>query len=96
MEFQAAGNGGASDRFAKEQPFRAVDQRVGTQGRLEIERGFRLRGENRARHEMLRSKLIREPVQALKRELFMFPYKAMRTRLLRRGYALLYGRGARH
>ena len=33
---------------------------------------------------------------ALKRELFMFPYKAMRTRLLRRGYALLYGRGARH
>jgi len=32
---------------------------------------------------------------ALKRELFMFPYKAGRTRLLRRGYALLYGRGAR-
>jgi acyl-CoA reductase-like NAD-dependent aldehyde dehydrogenase len=32
---------------------------------------------------------------ALNRELFMFPYKAARTRLLRRGYGLLYGRGAR-
>jgi acyl-CoA reductase-like NAD-dependent aldehyde dehydrogenase len=32
---------------------------------------------------------------ALKRELFMFPYKALNTRLLRRGYRLLYGRGAR-
>jgi acyl-CoA reductase-like NAD-dependent aldehyde dehydrogenase len=32
---------------------------------------------------------------ALKRELFMFPYKAARTRLLRRGYGLIYGRGAR-
>ncbi|HEY5317177.1 MAG TPA: aldehyde dehydrogenase family protein [Solirubrobacteraceae bacterium] len=33
---------------------------------------------------------------ALKRELFMFPYKAARTRLLRRGYVLLYGRGNRN
>jgi acyl-CoA reductase-like NAD-dependent aldehyde dehydrogenase len=33
--------------------------------------------------------------KALKRELFMFPYKAGRTRLLRRGYGLLYGRGSR-
>jgi acyl-CoA reductase-like NAD-dependent aldehyde dehydrogenase len=32
---------------------------------------------------------------ALKRELFMFPYKSGRTRLLRRGYGLLYGRGNR-
>jgi hypothetical protein len=32
---------------------------------------------------------------ALKRELFMFPYKAPRTRLLRHAYGLLYGRGAR-
>jgi len=31
----------------------------------------------------------------LNRELFMFPYKAPRTRLLRRAYGLLYGRGAR-
>jgi len=33
--------------------------------------------------------------RALKREVFMFPYKAGRTRLLRRGFGLLYGRGAR-
>jgi acyl-CoA reductase-like NAD-dependent aldehyde dehydrogenase len=33
--------------------------------------------------------------KALKRELFMFPYKAGRTKLLRRGVALLYGRGDR-
>ena len=33
--------------------------------------------------------------RALKRELFMFPYKAGRTRLLRRAFGLLYGRGNR-
>jgi acyl-CoA reductase-like NAD-dependent aldehyde dehydrogenase len=32
---------------------------------------------------------------ALNRELFMFPYRPVRSRLLRRGYALLYGRGNR-
>jgi acyl-CoA reductase-like NAD-dependent aldehyde dehydrogenase len=31
--------------------------------------------------------------RALKREPFMFPYKAARTRLLRRVFSLLYGRG---
>jgi acyl-CoA reductase-like NAD-dependent aldehyde dehydrogenase len=33
--------------------------------------------------------------RALKREPFMFPYKASRTRLLRRVYKLMYGRGSR-
>jgi acyl-CoA reductase-like NAD-dependent aldehyde dehydrogenase len=33
--------------------------------------------------------------RSLKRELFMFPYKAGRTKLLRRGFAFLYGRGDR-
>ena len=33
--------------------------------------------------------------RALKREPFMFPYRARRTRLLRRFYRLLYGRGKR-
>jgi hypothetical protein len=33
--------------------------------------------------------------RALKREPFMFPYKASRTMLLRRLFALLYGRGKR-
>jgi acyl-CoA reductase-like NAD-dependent aldehyde dehydrogenase len=33
--------------------------------------------------------------RALKRELFMFPYKARRTMLLRRFFKLLYGRGTR-
>ena len=34
--------------------------------------------------------------KSLKRELFMFPYKAGRTKLLRRGTELLYGRGKRN
>jgi acyl-CoA reductase-like NAD-dependent aldehyde dehydrogenase len=33
--------------------------------------------------------------RGLKRELFMFPYKPGRTRLLRRLFKLLYGRGER-
>ena len=33
--------------------------------------------------------------RALKREPFMFPYRAGRTRLLRRVFRLLYGRGKR-
>jgi acyl-CoA reductase-like NAD-dependent aldehyde dehydrogenase len=33
--------------------------------------------------------------RALKRELFMFPYTSGRTRLLRRTFGLLYGRGSR-
>ena len=33
--------------------------------------------------------------RALKRELFMFPYSAARTGLLRRAFGLLYGRGSR-
>jgi hypothetical protein len=32
--------------------------------------------------------------RALKREPFMFPYKASRTRMLRRVFGWLYGRGA--
>jgi hypothetical protein len=33
--------------------------------------------------------------RALKREPFMFPYKASRTMMLRRLFRVLYGRGAR-
>ena len=33
--------------------------------------------------------------RALKREPFMFPYRARRTKLMRRGFKLLYGRGKR-